>query len=250
MRTTGAVAHTAFASRTVGISIFIVLASTCSFSSAGPPTDKVQAEGAIAVFSCSHEQAVSIGWTVNNEEYSRYGSLTSGNEMSMLTIQAPSNFDELLVTCHVTFFNGSTVNYSANLSIQGMCAYTHVCTLNFLNEHIGPLENVKNITSLCNGNFLDVQWNSPKSLNLTEISASEPNIQYRIMVFRNDGLRVTVVNDTVKTTSYELNIGHLDHSYLYQFVIVPISNVEGAKFGRESERIPILCTLGNILPFI
>ena len=80
------------------------------------PVDKIQAEGAPATFTCTHENAFLISWTVNGVLSRNWETILGG---SRLTFPTPSGYSSIEVTCRITLSDAVTRNFSATLSIQG-----------------------------------------------------------------------------------------------------------------------------------
>ena len=72
------------------------------------------------------------------------------------------------------------------------------------------------------------------------MQGSQPNIVFDIEVFDENGLNVQTFHGLTKP-AYNFTY---DPSHLYRFLITPMSNVQGATKGNESESL-LLCSLGK-----
>ena len=82
-------------------------------------------------------------------------------------------------------------------------------------------------------NFTTLSWNPPFSLDLTNV---EPNIVYCVDVYNiTCGGRELLISDcNVTETSYTSDVIAPD-GYIYEYIVTPRSNVEGAANGTPSQ---------------
>ena len=98
---------------------------------------------------------------------------------------------------------------------------------------------------------ITLTWERPYSLNLT---TSEPDIIYCVDVYDATGgqeetarLNAHLISDcTVLEESFTLKVDNPDPNTLFRFVVIPRSNVQGAKNGTATsilERISYECKI-------
>ena len=94
---------------------------------------------------------------------------------------------------------------------------------------IGVLNRVDSLVR----NFTTLSWKAPFSLDLTNI---EPDIAYCVDVYNiTCGGRKLLISDCdVTETSYTFD-GISPEGYLYEYIVTPRSNVEGAINGTPSQ---------------
>ena len=94
---------------------------------------------------------------------------------------------------------------------------------------------VRNLTSATTSSAIHLTWQPPFSLNLT---TTEPDIVYCVNVFNiTDGEAEgdhLISNCSVSEACYKFTIENPDAGDLFQFVVTPRSNVEGARNGTQS----------------
>ena len=96
------------------------------------------------------------------------------------------------------------------------------------NNIAGPLQKIMNLDIDINSNILELSWDAPFSLDLTNV---DPDIIYYVQVINTtcgDG-SITFRNGTI--TEIELNLFGYSQHHTYEVTITPRSNVEGAKNG-------------------
>ena len=109
----------------------------------------------------------------------------------------------------------------------------------------GVLEPVSNLT--VNETYFTIllQWQRPFSLNL---STTEPDIAYCIDVYRMHYVKTRYEtymirsNCDVLNESFTFKDNNPDPTNLFKFVVIPMSNIEGARNGTPSQII------GQFLP--
>ena len=102
-----------------------------------------------------------------------------------------------------------------------------MCTCLICNfvSYLGPLDAVASLTKIDS----TISWGAPFSLDLTNI---EPDIVYCVDVYNiTCGGRDLVSSDCSVT---DTNYTSLSDGYLYEYIVTPRSNVEGAQNGTES----------------
>ena len=94
---------------------------------------------------------------------------------------------------------------------------------------VGQLQSVNNLEK----KNASLMWEAPFSLNLTNI---EPDIAYCVDVYNiTCGEREHIISDcNVTETSYTSDAIAPD-GYLYEYIVTPRSNVEGAVNGTHSQ---------------
>ena len=94
--------------------------------------------------------------------------------------------------------------------------------------HAGPLQKVTNLSIDLNSNMLNLSWDAPFSLDLTNV---DPDIVYYVQVINTTcgNGSITFTDDTITET--ELNLYGYSQHHTYEMNITPRSNVEGAKNG-------------------
>ena len=114
---------------------------------------------------------------------------------------------------------------------------------NYQLHNTGILKSVSNLTKNETDSMILLEWKHPFSLNLSTI---EPDIAYCIDVYRY----VTTGNETFMISSscdvlderFTFRDKNPDPTNLFLFVVIPKSNVEGARNGTASQII------GQFLP--
>ena len=93
--------------------------------------------------------------------------------------------------------------------------------------------------------FSTISWNPPFSLNLTNV---EPDIVYCVDMYNiTCGGRELLISDCdVTETSYTSDIFAPD-GYIYEYIVTPRSNVEGAINGTPSQPLRGILILSHIL---
>ena len=94
---------------------------------------------------------------------------------------------------------------------------------------VGPLQSVNNLVRRNES----IVWEAPFSLNLTNV---EPDIAYCVDVYNiTCGGRELLISDCdVTETSYTSDVIAPD-GYIYEYIVTPRSNVEGASNGTPSQ---------------
>jgi hypothetical protein len=92
------------------------------------------------------------------------------------------------------------------------------------------VENLDKVTDIDKDAFI-LSWSSPFSLNLTDI---EPDIVYCVEVYNiTCGKRGLITSDcNVTESSYTSDA---PNGYIYEYIVTPRSNVEGARNGTPSD---------------
>ena len=99
----------------------------------------------------------------------------------------------------------------------------------------GTIQAVSNLAGVSTSSAIVLTWQAPFSLNLT---TAEPDIVYCIDIFNiTDGEAEAdhlINNCSVFEPLYKFTIRNPDPEDLFQFVVTPRSNVEGARNGTPS----------------
>ena len=103
--------------------------------------------------------------------------------------------------------------------------------------HTGVLDEVTKLNRSITSSAITITWKKPASLNLT---TAEPDIVYCVDVY--DGTDVNVrdhllSNCSVFKEKFTFKVDNPDPAKLFQFVIIPRSNVEGGKNGTAGSII-------------
>ena len=182
--------------------------------------------GSEAVFRCGHPNATAIGWTVNGNNVNNNPDFRQNNGIDgSLTITARPQYNSTMVQCIVFFIDRpNEISPPADLWIQGNLLKIY-SLLTFL-TYPGPLDAVTSLTKV--GSTLS--WVAPFSLDLTNI---EPDIVYCVDVYNiTCGGRDLVSSDCHVT---DTNYTAFSDGYLYEYIVIPRSNVEGAGNGTQSQ---------------
>ena len=112
------------------------------------------------------------------------------------------------------------------------------------NTLAGPPESVKNVTTYSSLVSIHLSWEAPFSLNLT---TAEPDFAYcveicRVIAMNNswreeESLSLISGDCNVSTTGFVYNSTTPDPLDRYKFIIIPRSNIFGAKNGTPSEPV-------------
>ena len=189
--------------------------------------------GSEAMFRCRNPNATTIGWTVNGTNVNYHADFRQNNigNTGSLTITARPQYNSTAVQCIVFFIDRpSEVSSPAILMTQGtkinnVHVSDFICTTLFL-TYPGPLDAVTSLTK--NGSTLS--WVAPFSLDLTNI---DPDIVYCVDVYNiTCGGRDLVSSDCHVT---DTNYTAFSDGYLYEYIVTPRSNVEGAGNGTQSQ---------------
>ena len=99
----------------------------------------------------------------------------------------------------------------------------------------GTLEAIINLTTTSDSmsSIIHLGWQSPFSLNLT---TAEPDIVYCVDIFNITDERDHLISScSVFKTYYNFEVDNPDTKDLFQLIITPRSNVEGARNGTTRE---------------
>ena len=101
---------------------------------------------------------------------------------------------------------------------------------------LGSLEAVVNLMAKFTSSSIHLSWQPPFSLNLT---TAEPDIVYCVDVFNiinGETERVHLIsNYSVFQTYYTFAVDDPDPKDIFQFIVTPRSNIEGARNGTTKE---------------
>ena len=101
---------------------------------------------------------------------------------------------------------------------------------------LGSLEAVVNLTAEFLSSAIQLSWQPPFSLNLT---TAEPDIVYCVDVFNiTDGETERdhlISNCSVFHTYYTFTVDDSDQKDIFQFIVTPRNNIEGARNGTSSK---------------
>ena len=111
-----------------------------------------------------------------------------------------------------------------------MCGYMLSPVCQIINRYPGPLDAVPSLSKV--GSTLS--WEPPFSLDLTNI---DPDIVYCVDVYNITCGGRDLVSSDCHVTGTNYNITGFSNGYLYEYIVTPRSNVEGAENGTQSRRL-------------
>ena len=102
---------------------------------------------------------------------------------------------------------------------------------------LGPLDAVINLTAKRTSSAIQLSWQPPFSLNLT---TAEPDIVYCVNVFnitdeRMEKDHLIISNCSVFVAYYNFVVENPNPQDLFQLIVTPRSNIEGARSGNAKE---------------
>ena len=190
--------------------------------------------GSEAVFRCGHPNATTFAWEVNRTNVNNhpdFRQINTGNTGS-LTITARPQYNSTTVNCIAIFEDlTSEISHPAVLVIQGnnisITKYlTKYLTTTLFLTYPGPMDAVVSLTKVDS----TLSWEAPFSLDLTNI---DPDIVYCVDVYNiTCGGRDLVSSDCHVT---DTNYTAFSDGYLYEYIVTPRSNVEGAGNGTSRQ---------------
>ena len=92
----------------------------------------------------------------------------------------------------------------------------------------GPLQKVTNLKIDLNLNMLNLSWDAPFSLDLTNV---DPDIIYYVQVINTTCGNGSILFRNGTITETELNLFGYSQHHTYEMIVTPRSNVEGAQNG-------------------
>lgn len=115
-------------------------------------------------------------------------------------------------------------------------------------DSIGTPSIVNNLMSSSNLDEIVLSWEAPFSLNLT----SEPDVAYCVDVYNitaNNRASCLILSDcNVLTTHFVYNSSHPNPRDRFQFIVIPRSNMAGARNGTPSQ--PIVASFLGIVTML
>ena len=199
-------------------------------------------------FFCEYPGADGFAWRVYvNETYRNIRELSDVHSMgNSVIIPAFPWYNATTVECVALFYNEcQAVTPSALLLIQGISIVDSQCCYNIIILILGQLDAVKDLDV---ENFTII-WRPPFSLNLTN---ANPDIVYCVDMYNvTCGRKDLIISDCNVTEPSYTSDDIAPDGYIYEYIITPRSNVEGARNGTPSQPMrSISMTLTHMLLYM